>query len=165
MRTRRNTFSLIGRLPLKILSRIFSFHAINQPPPTDDIHYDLSPGLNRLELSWITRTSPDDEATLRRHLSRIQRLVLSGYPKYFVSAVRALTTPAPHLESLELLLDARYELCVTLPSDLFAHNAPKLRHVTLSGCALPWDSPLFRGLTHLDIHIPPHCSINTHGAI
>ena len=215
LQTRRNAFSLIGRLPPEILSRIFSFRAINQPPPTDDIYYrDYYDGSvsSRVKFSWITvthvcrrwrqvalsdpnlwntvvfdlgmewaeemiarskatlisysrdliykpmvttRTSPDDEASLRKHLSRIRRLVLSGYQESLVPAVRALITPAPHLESLELLLDLHNELCLTLPSDLFAHNTPKLLHVTLSGCAVPWDWPLFRGLTHLDIYIPP----------
>ena len=46
-------------------------------------------------------------------------------------------------------------ICIILPSDLFAHDSPKLRHVTLIGCAVPWHSPLFRDLTHLDIRIPP----------
>ena len=105
---------------------------------------------------WVTtRTSHDDEVTPSRHLSHIRRLALSGTPEYFVPAVRALITPAPHIESLELLLDADSDSCITLPSDLFAHNAPKLRHVTLACCALTWDSPLFRGLKHLEIQIPP----------
>ena len=67
-----------------------------------------------------------------------------------------LNTPAPHLELLELSWDGAEsrELCITLPSDLFAHQAPKLRHVTLADCTVPWNSPLFRDLTHLDICIP-----------
>jgi hypothetical protein len=71
--------------------------------------------------------------------------------------MRALTTPSPHLESLELLQNAPQirELYITLPSDMFAHMAPKLRRVTLFGCAVSWDSPLFRDLTHLDVRIPP----------
>jgi hypothetical protein len=215
MRTRRNNFSLIGRLPPEILSCIFSFHASNQSPPKDPIHKpdDPSPSgssPNRLGLGWITvthicrrwrqvalsdpnlwstiifdlgaewaeemlarseatlisysrdlssqprvstRRSVDDEATLRKHLSRVRRLVLSGDPESLAPAARALTTPAPHLESLELR-NAPGNLCITLPSDLFAHDAPKLRHVTLFGLAIRWDSPLFRDLTHLEIRIP-----------
>lgn len=220
MRTRRNNFSLIGRLPPEILSCIFSFHAINQPTPSDPIYNPDDPfpsnsSPTRLGLGWITvthvchrwrqvalsdpnlwgtivfdlgvewaeemlarskaalisysrdllfqprvvsrRRSLDDEVTLRKHLSHVRRLVLSGNPKSLAPAVRALTTPAPHLESLELLRNAHHfrESCITLPSDLFAHDAPKLRHLTLFGCAVPWDSPLFRDLTHLDIRIPP----------
>ncbi|KAF8504403.1 hypothetical protein F5888DRAFT_1630854 [Russula emetica] len=219
MRTTRNNFSLIGRLPPEILSCVFSFHAINQPTPRDSIYnpddpFPSSSSPIRLGLGWITvthvcrrwrqvalsdpnlwrtivfdlgaewaeemlarskaalisysrdlsfqprvsrRRSLDDEVTLRKHLSHVRRLVLSGNPESLAPAVRALTTPAPHLESLELLRNAPQfrELCITLPSDLFAHNAPKLRHVILSGCAVPWDSPLFRDLTHLDIRIPP----------
>ena len=103
------------------------------------------------------RMSIDDEVTLRKHLSHIRRLVLSGTRESLAPAVRAFNTPAPHLESLELPWNGTQsrESCITLPSDLFAHNAPKLRHVTLSDCAVPWDSPLFRDLTHLDIRVPP----------
>lgn len=103
------------------------------------------------------RRSLDDEVTLRKHLSHVQRLVLSGNQKSLAPAVRALTTPAPHLESLELLRNALQfrQTCIALPSDLFANDAPKLRHVTLFGCVAPWNSPLLRDLTHLDIRIPP----------
>ena len=219
MRTRRNNFSLIGRLPPEILSCIFSFHAINQPTQVDPIYnpddpYPSSSSPTRLGLGWITvthvchrwrqvalsdpnlwrtivlglgaewaeemlarskaalisysrdlsfrprvrssRRSLDDEVTLRKHLSHVQRLVLCGNPESLAPAVRALSTPAPHLESLELRRNASQyrDSCITLPSDLFAHDAPKLRHVTLLGCAAPWDSPVFRGLTHLNIRIP-----------
>jgi F-box-like len=220
MRTRRNNFSLIGRLPPEILSRIVSFHAINQPTPRDPIFdpddpFSSSSSPIRFRLGWITvthvchrwrqvalsdpnlwrtvvfdlgvawaeemlarskavlisysrdlpfqprrvsrRRTLDDEVTLRKHLSHVQQLVLSGHPAALAPAVRALTTPAPHLESLELLRNEPQsrESCITLPSDLFAHDAPKLRHLTLFGCAVPWDSPLFRDLTRLDIRIPP----------
>src|SRR6266403_1448488 len=104
------------------------------------------------------RRSLDDKITLRKHLSHVRRLVLSGNADSLAPAVRALTTPAPHLESLELLRNAPQfdrELFITLPSDLFSHQAPKLRRVTLFGCAVPWDSPLFRDLTHLNIRLPP----------
>ena len=113
------------------------------------------------DLSFLPRISRrrtlDDEVMLRKHLSHVRQLVLSGSPETLEPAVRALTTPAPHLESLELFRNAPHfrELCITLPSDMFAHNAPKLRHVTLFGCAVPWDSSLFRDLTHLDIRVPP----------
>ena len=219
MRTRRNNFSLIGKLPPEVLSCIFSFHAINQPIPSDPIYnpndpFPSSPSPTRVGLGWITVThvcrlwrqvalsdpslwrtivfdlgaewaeemlarskaalifyrrdlsfqprisrerTLDDEVTLRKHLSHVRQLVLSGNPEFLEPAVRALTTPAPHLESLELLRNAPQfrELCITLPPDMFAHKAPKLRHVTLFGCAVPWDSSLFRDLTHLDIRVPP----------
>lgn len=219
MRTRRNNFSLIGKLPPEVLSCIFSFHAINQPIPSDPIYnpddpFPSSPSPTRVGLGWITAThvcrywrqvaladpnlwrtivfdlgaewaeemlarskatlifysrdlsfqprisrrrSLDDEVTLRKHLSHVRRLVLSGSPESLEPAVRALTTPAPHIESLELLRNAPHfrELCITLPPDIFAHKAPKLRHVTLFGCTVPWDSSLFHDLTHLDIRVPP----------
>ena len=202
MRTRRNNFSLVGRLPAEILSRIFSFHANNlsnaknlnmrwitvtrvcrrwrQVALSDpNLWRTIAPNLgvewveemlarskaaliyyNR-ELSSLPRVSTrrylDDEVILRKHLSRVQQLVLFGDVESLTPVMRALTTPAPHLELLDLFRDERRSrgLCVILPSDLFAHDAPKLRHITLHGCAVPWDSPLFRDLTHLDIRVPP----------
>ena len=205
MRTKRNDFSLIGRLPPEILSHIFSFHAIqNQPNPPglgwitvthvcrrwrqvaladpglwSTVVFDLGAewaeemlarskaalisycrDLSYQRLSRRTR-SLDDEVTLGEHLPHVRRLVLSGDTDSLAPALRALTTPAPHLESLELLRNEPrlYELRVALPSDLFARDAPKLRRVTLCSFAVPWDdSPLsFFGLTHLDIRIrlPP----------
>ena len=202
MRTRRNNFSLIGRLPPEVISRIFSFHSIIEPITDRRIGWSTvthvcrrwrqvalsDPNLwttivfglgaewteemlarsnaalisycrNMLFVSEASRRSPlDDEITLRKHLSHIQRLALRGDPESLAPAVRALNTPARHLESLKLLpwnATQSRELCITLPSDLFAHHAPKLRHVTLNDCAVPWDSPLFRGMTHLEVHIPP----------
>ena len=218
VRTKRNDLSPTGRLPPEILSRIFSFHAINQPisrhrrcgaPPSSSspirlgktwiivtyvchrwrqvaladpnlwrtINFDLgaewtqemlarskaAPISYSRKLSLPTRVSKrmlrmhlDDESHLRKHLSHVQRLALSGDVESLAPAVRALTTPAPQLESLELLPTAfrSRQGCIILPSDLLAHNAPKLREINLSGCAVPWDSPLFRDLTHLNIHIP-----------
>ncbi|KAI9507292.1 hypothetical protein F5148DRAFT_1206407 [Russula earlei] len=240
MRSRRNDFSLIARLPPEILSCVFTLHAANQPPlgrdppvyhsdgydyrdrdrdrhNADDLHPPFVPSsLTRaqLGLGWITVThvcrhwrlvalsnpnlwrtivfdlgaewaeemlarskaapicyrrslsfqprvsrerALDDEVALRTHLSHVQRLALSGNADFLAPAVRALTTPAPHLESLELFwndLQAR-DACVSLPSDLFSRQAPKLRHVALVGCSVPWELPLFRDLTHLEVRIPP----------
>lgn len=214
LRTRRNNFSLIGRLPPEILSCIFSFHAINQPVAKDPIYYfDSFPSTpTQVGLGWITvthvcrhwrqvalsnpnlwrtivfdlgaewaeemltrskaalisyirdmsfqpripRRTLDDQAALSKHLSHVQRLVLSGTAEHLAPAMRALTTPAPHLESLELHGNSLHvrELCVSLPSDIFAHQSSKLRHVTLVDCSVPWESSLFRDLTYLEIRIP-----------
>ncbi|KAH9965174.1 hypothetical protein BC827DRAFT_833967 [Russula dissimulans] len=241
LRSRRNDFSLIARLPPEILSCVFAFHAINRPPlgydplyyyndrdspnpgrdhDDDHIHnYDhlypsLPSDLSPTRFGWITvthvcrhwrqvalsnpnlwrtivfdlgaewaeemlarskaapisyhrslsfqpriprRKTLDDEVVLREHLSHIRQLTLSGDADFLAPALRALTTPAPNLESLELLwhgLRSR-QSCVLLPSDIFSHQAPKLRHIALVGCSIPWDSSVFRDLTHLDVRLPP----------
>ncbi|KAI0246586.1 hypothetical protein BJV78DRAFT_1381364 [Lactifluus subvellereus] len=159
MRTRRNRFSLIGRLPPEILCRIFSFHAINQLVTRDPVYnkdglFPSGPTRTQIKLGWITIThvcshwrqvalsepnlwrtiifhlgaewaeemlarsksalisycrnlsfcpiSWSTTDNLREHLSHIQRLVLDGITDSLAPAMRALTTPAPHLESLEL---------------------------------------------------------------
>lgn len=92
------------------------------------------------------------EINLRRHLSHIQRLVLDGTTDSFPPVMRALATPAPHLESLELhvadFLPPPYY--VVLPSNIFAYQAPKLRNMTLNCCSVPWDSWFFHDLTYLE---------------
>ena len=210
MRTRRNEFLPIARLPPEILSHIFSFHAIENPPNPPGLGWitvthvchrwrqvaladpnlwstvafnlgtewaeemlarskaaliSYNRDLSSQPSTFRRKTSLDDEVVLREHLSHVRQLNLFGYAASLAPAARALTTPAPHLESLKLSSAPRLGLrepCLTLPSDLFAHDAPKLRHVTLFGCAVPWDdSPLFfcgpTGLTHLDIRfrLPP----------
>ena len=49
MRTRQNKLSLIGRLPLEIPCRIFSFHAINQPANEGDLFLT---GTTKIKLGW-----------------------------------------------------------------------------------------------------------------
>ncbi|KAI0250599.1 hypothetical protein BJV78DRAFT_1155064 [Lactifluus subvellereus] len=219
MRTRRNKFSLIGRLPPEILCHIFSFHAINQPVTRDPVYNEgerFPSGPTQIKLSWITVThvcshwrqvalsEPNLWSTvvfhlgaewaeemlarskstlitycrnlsfrpisrsnrkvrnrhrdeMNQHLSHIQRLVLDGGTKSLPRAVGALTTPAPHLESLELRghgSPGNPRFYVALPSNIFAYQAPKLRHVTLNRCFVSWDSWFFRDLTYLAI-CPP----------
>ncbi|KAH9957779.1 hypothetical protein BC827DRAFT_1223123, partial [Russula dissimulans] len=99
----------------------------------------------------------DEGATLRKHLSQVRRLKVSGGLDFCAAAFRALTLPVPHLESLELVWETAEcrGLCHIFPSDLFSRQAPKLRYLTLVGCSIPWDSYLLRDLTLLEIHIPP----------
>ena len=65
-------------------------------------------------------------------------------------AVRALTTPALHLESLTLRGSGRhgYLLYVTLPSNILVYQALKVRYVAPSRCSV------FRDLTYLEIFNP-----------
>ncbi|KAH9957778.1 hypothetical protein BC827DRAFT_1223120 [Russula dissimulans] len=99
--------------------------------------------------------------TLRKHLSHVRRFKVSGDWSFLAATIRALILPVPHLESLELVLatvkhrSRRLRVTDILPSDLFSRQAPKLRHLTLVGCSIPWDSYLLRDLTHLEIHLLP----------
>ena len=95
----------------------------------------------------------DDPATLRKHLSHIQRLKVSGDRDILSLAFSAPTAPAPHLESLELI-STTVEPLFILPADLFSLQASRLRHLNLFSCSIPWDSFLLRDLTHLEIHVP-----------
>lgn len=46
-----------------------------------------------------------------------------------------LTVSTPHYQTPDWI--------VTLPPDLFAYHAPKLRSARLLGCRIPWESPIF----------------------
>jgi len=81
-----------------------------------------------------------------RHLSRIRELTLVIPELGFLQEV--LSQPAPILDSLTLRFYHRHRV-FALPDSLFAKTAPLLRQMSLDNCHLPWDSSLFRGLTHL----------------
>ncbi|KAI0311244.1 hypothetical protein OF83DRAFT_1151684 [Amylostereum chailletii] len=61
-KTRRNALASISRLPPEVLSRIFSIHAINQPPGSDNYVWDDKdeeadpPSMSQVQLGWITVT-------------------------------------------------------------------------------------------------------------
>lgn len=69
-----------------------------------------------------------------------------------------LATPAPLLTSLEISLSADVRLSflhrlASLPPNIFAGEAPRLRRVSLVNCTIPWTSGILTGLTHIEIRL------------
>jgi hypothetical protein len=81
-----------------------------------------------------------------QQLSRIRELSLI-IPQ--PNVMRAwLVQPAPILKSFSVRV-FRELSPQALPEPLFQGVAPKLRHMSLDNCKIPWNSPLFNGLTVL----------------
>jgi len=117
------------------------------------ISYYRSPGLHKVH----KRKAFSDPETLYEHLSHIQRLEIFGGSNLLFPAVCALTRPAPHLESLELVLAGPNSISF-LPSGLFSLQVPRLRHLNIRGFTFPWDSFPLCDLTHLVIRVPRSCA-------
>ncbi|KAL0566526.1 hypothetical protein V5O48_015481 [Marasmius crinis-equi] len=91
---------------------------------------------------------------LGQHLSRAACLELRC-PSTFgmVEVLRTATRPAPLLHSLQLSIPNGWDdvVMLTLPDDFLGGIAPNLRRVSFDDCILPWDSPLLKHLTHLEV--------------
>ncbi|KAF9463644.1 hypothetical protein BDZ94DRAFT_594341 [Collybia nuda] len=83
---------------------------------------------------------------LLRQMSRIRELSLCIPEPGVLDA--ELVQPAPNLESftIKVYRELRPQ---ELAQPLFQGVAPKLRHMSLEKCEIPWDSHLFNGLTVL----------------
>lgn len=61
-------------------------------------------------------------------------MTIKPFEKDWPSLETVLEAPAPHMEVLEVVADRSYRVGV----DLFAGVAPRLEHVRLVGCSVPW---------------------------
>ncbi|KAI0032133.1 hypothetical protein K488DRAFT_39058, partial [Vararia minispora EC-137] len=56
----RNSFSPFSRLPVEVIAQIFTIHAENQPPASDEWNWPEGesgvPSLSHLQLGWIVVT-------------------------------------------------------------------------------------------------------------
>ncbi|TFY73441.1 hypothetical protein EWM64_g10571 [Hericium alpestre] len=96
------------------------------------------------------------------HIARTKEIRISANKRILTNIVDSLQdNPAPILETLELCLsaDARtgffYE-SVHLPARICS-STPRLRNLILDNCSIPWDSPLLRNLTHLEVRLLTFC--------
>lgn len=91
--------------------------------------------------------------------SRVAHLSIVGSPRYIRDLVERLPSPAPVLESLVIrarpMGHSPRSASVLLTGAIFAINAPQLRSLEVSNCAVNWDSPLFVQLRHLSLSAVP----------
>ena len=85
---------------------------------------------------------------LHSHLAHTAELRLFGDKALLDPTLKTLAASAPSLEVVEI---CSLDQDVYLPVDIFAHHAPRLRSVLLSGCSIPWSSPLLRNLSCLEM--------------
>ncbi|THH04775.1 hypothetical protein EW146_g10086 [Bondarzewia mesenterica] len=103
-----------------------------------------------------------DDMPVARHLKHLQRLRVHTPSQVLSSFLETLVDAAPYLEYLELccIPDPDYFAhsqplqSIPLPSNLFAHDFPRLRHVELDHITIPWDPVHFKGLAHFAIRLP-----------
>lgn len=101
----------------------------------------------------IGLTSVEISTLIHPHLHRVTSLAFA--PRLEEKVLVNLPSPealwnsaAPSLQSLNL---SHFDL----PKDLFQHGRPRLLHLALDRCKLPWSSPILsRSLTYLSIHDP-----------
>ena len=84
------------------------------------------------------------------HVPRLR--VLNLWAPVFVMSrlVKKLNKAAPSLEELSLHNSTDANI-FDVPASLFASHTSRLRRLELLNCNLRWDSPMLRGLTHLQL--------------
>jgi hypothetical protein len=91
-------------------------------------------------------------------VSHICHLTISAEALHLDRTLKGLVSPAPTLECLSLLSHKesrnRITATVCIPNTLFDGTTPRLSCLELWTCNISWQSPLLRGLKHLDIRTP-----------
>ncbi|KAI0056810.1 hypothetical protein BV25DRAFT_1864177 [Artomyces pyxidatus] len=122
---------------------------------TREFRSTLWDGLERgRQASALNAAIASDTAVLTSHISHVRTLKLWGPSGFLSPVVKSLTSPAPLLESLDLKGSRFHEFLISLPSHLFAGQAPRLRHISLDGCRVSWTSPVLRDLESLSVVVP-----------
>jgi hypothetical protein len=95
---------------------------------------------------------------LQAHVSHTSHLDISAEAFHLRKTLEGLVTPAPSLEYLSLsseeINNRSTKTQVLIPDNIFDGAAPRLSGLVLRNCKLSRESPLFRGLKHLDIRSP-----------
>jgi hypothetical protein len=96
------------------------------------------------------------QVELQAHFPRICHLRISAEHHHLLQTLEGLILPAPTLKYLSLTSHGGDENRVDLliPETLFDGSAPGLSHLELRNCDISWNSPLLKGLEHLEILRP-----------
>ncbi|KAF8267393.1 hypothetical protein EI94DRAFT_1730675 [Lactarius quietus] len=96
------------------------------------------------------------EKEIQTRVSQICHLSVKDISFRLQKVVRGLTSPAPTLESLLLAQPLTRPFIsseqVSVPDTLFGGTTPRLFSLELSNCNISWQSPLLKGLRHLDAY-------------
>ncbi|KAH9170565.1 hypothetical protein EDB89DRAFT_2230574 [Lactarius sanguifluus] len=95
---------------------------------------------------------------LQARVSHICHLRISAEPFRLHRIFEGLVSPAPTLKFLSLFseayLDRTLGVQVFVPDTLFDGSTPRLSRLELWNCDISWNSPLIKGLQHLEIGTP-----------
>ncbi|KAI0060063.1 hypothetical protein BV25DRAFT_1917943 [Artomyces pyxidatus] len=85
-------------------------------------------------------------------VARVQTLVIDGQRGGQKAIDTILKKPSASTTLLQSLsISHAFHKVLVLPARIFCNNTPNLRSLSLRGCFISWDSPLFANFTHLDI--------------
>ena len=96
---------------------------------------------------------------LSSHVSHISRLNITADFSHLETIIEQITSPAPVLESLSLIVDDEGHLRLgvrsnpTIPHSLFDGTVPRLSRLQLDRCDISWTSPLFKSLRVLELQM------------
>ncbi|KAI0062543.1 hypothetical protein BV25DRAFT_1885251 [Artomyces pyxidatus] len=102
--------------------------------------------------------------TVFEEMHRIQDLSLTGEQEYLTNLlIEHFSKPAPFLHTLRVTTSWGYiqtplAPVVSLPTNLFSGNAPRLRELVLVNCTTPWQPWIFTNLVHLEVTIAEYAS-------
>ena len=95
---------------------------------------------------------------LQAHVPHIRHLRISADCILLQGTLEGLVSPAPTLEDLSLSSIRRIKRARTMegwlsiPNTLFNSFTPRLSRLELLNCSIRWNSPLLKGLKHLEIN-------------
>ena len=95
---------------------------------------------------------------LQAHVSHTCHLRISAEHSHLRKSLEELVSPAPTLEYLSLSIEENdhgaTQPRVSIPDNIFDGATPALSCLVLRNCDLSWQSPLLKGLSHLEIREP-----------
>ncbi|KAI0262736.1 hypothetical protein BC834DRAFT_373433 [Gloeopeniophorella convolvens] len=102
----------------------------------------------------------DNLAVLPSHQSHVRSLGLEVPAESRQCVNQILSTAAPALENLSITSrnpdgEAAMDFDIAIDTTLFENQASRLRSVTLSRVAIPWESFPSCSLSHLEVQLPP----------
>ncbi|TFK67127.1 hypothetical protein BDN72DRAFT_843438 [Pluteus cervinus] len=101
--------------------------------------------------------SQDADQFITPSLFRIRELTLGLSSASWIGLSRNLSSPAPLLESLSIMItdNVKQSTSSTISDTTFAGTTPRLRFLELTGCSVDINSSIFSDLNALDLCNPP----------
>ncbi|TFK60891.1 hypothetical protein BDN72DRAFT_850182 [Pluteus cervinus] len=103
----------------------------------------------------LRHSSPEEAQLVAASLSRIRELKLELNFSCWNRLSPNLSSPAPFLESLTIIIPDNLQPTSTISESTFAGVTPRLRNLELTGCSVDINSSLFADLTALKLRNPP----------
>ncbi|KAH7916203.1 hypothetical protein BJ138DRAFT_1076053 [Hygrophoropsis aurantiaca] len=114
----------------------------------------MAPLIIDINLTYMTPKVVSGVQTALTHVGRVRELRLVSSKETLEKLLTPISAiPALHMESI-YIFTTHHHIRIdnySLPETLFGGELPRLRNLSLFGCDVVWGSPIFNGLTHLNI--------------